>query len=153
MYKSPFVTLSSPASIRNIVVFPQPDGPSNTTNSPSAISSERSSTTFVSPKVLVTFRNPICISKSLRLTLHCSQRQSPHQIPLHCERKDQNGNHRHRARGTHHAPFDLVLRHASRNSDRQRHRRIRLRQHERKQKLIPRNDQTKHSRRGKPGTD
>ncbi len=37
---SPAVTSSSPASIRRIVDFPQPDGPTRTMNSPSSISSE-----------------------------------------------------------------------------------------------------------------
>src|SRR5687767_8230753 len=58
---SPLVTDSSPASIRSVVVLPQPDGPSSTTNSPSSISSVRSSTTCTRPKVLLTFRNPIFI--------------------------------------------------------------------------------------------
>jgi hypothetical protein len=35
---------SSPATIRNAVVFPQPDGPTSTRNSPSRASSERSYT-------------------------------------------------------------------------------------------------------------
>src|ERR1043165_1549006 len=56
---SPEVTDSSPASIRNVVVLPQPDGPSSTTNSPSRISSDRSSTTHVPPKCLLTLRNSI----------------------------------------------------------------------------------------------
>src|SRR5687767_13249304 len=58
---SPLVTDSSPASIRSVVVLPQPDGPSSTTNSPSSISSVRSSTTCTCPNVLLTFRNPIFI--------------------------------------------------------------------------------------------
>src|ERR1044072_7953348 len=58
---SPEETFSRPASIRNVVVFPQPDGPSSTTNSPSRISSDRSSTTRVPPKCLLTLRNSIPI--------------------------------------------------------------------------------------------
>src|SRR5689334_9476746 len=61
---SPLVTLSSPASIRKLVVFPHPEGPSNTTNSPSSISSERSSTTVSSPYRFITLSKRICIVTS-----------------------------------------------------------------------------------------
>ena len=40
----PAVTSSSPAIERSSVVFPQPDGPTSTMNSPSAMSSDTSST-------------------------------------------------------------------------------------------------------------
>lgn len=33
----PLVTVSRPAIIRNVVVFPQPDGPSSATSSPGSI--------------------------------------------------------------------------------------------------------------------
>src|SRR5689334_5415256 len=140
MRMSPDVTLSSPASMRNVVVLPQPDGPSSTMNSPSRTSSARSLTTHAPPNVFVTLRNSIPIS-----ALHCSHRQSAHEILLQRECKHQNRNDRYRRCSAHDAPLDLVLRYASRNSDRQRHGRISLCQHKRKQKLVPRNDQTKHS--------
>src|SRR5689334_5534937 len=127
MRMSPDVTLSTPASMRNVVVLPQPDGPSSTINSPSRTSSDRSSTTHAPPNVFVTLRNSIPIS-----ALHCSHRQPPHEILLQCERENQNRNNSHRSCGTHHAPLDLVLRHSSGNSDRQRHGRVSLRQHKRK---------------------
>src|SRR5262249_34897275 len=47
-------TRSSPASIRSAVLFPQPDGPTRTMNSPSAISRSRSLTATVSPNFFVT---------------------------------------------------------------------------------------------------
>src|SRR5262249_5652178 len=50
----PLETRSSPASIRSAVLFPQPDGPTSTMNSPSAISSSRSLTARVSPNFFVT---------------------------------------------------------------------------------------------------
>ncbi len=43
----PAVIGSSPAIIRSAVVFPHPDGPTKTTNSPSAISRSKSETAFV----------------------------------------------------------------------------------------------------------
>src|ERR1044071_7618001 len=138
MKMSPDVTLSSPASMRNVVVLPQPDGPSSTMNSPSRTSSAKSLTTHAPPNVFVTLRNSIPIS-----ALHCSHRQPAHEILLQRECEHQNRNYCYRRRRAHHAPLDLVLRHASCNSYGQRHRRVGLRQHKRKQKLIPRNDQTK----------
>src|SRR6185369_16202385 len=79
------------------------------------------------------------------LTFDGSHRQTPHEILLHSECKHEDRNDRHRSRGAHHAPLDLVLSHAARNSDRQRHRRVSLRQHERKQEFVPRNNQTEYS--------
>src|SRR5689334_6105082 len=52
----PSLISSRPAAIRSAVVLPQPDGPTSTTNSPSAISRSRPSTARVpSLKTLVTF--------------------------------------------------------------------------------------------------
>ena len=45
---------SSPASSRSAVVLPEPDGPTSTMNSPSAISSESSSSAVTSPNRLLT---------------------------------------------------------------------------------------------------
>ena len=42
----PLEIASSPATIRNAVVLPQPDGPTNTRNSPSRMSSVMSETAF-----------------------------------------------------------------------------------------------------------
>src|SRR5919204_3881704 len=55
MRMSPSVISSRPASIRSAVLFPQPDGPTRTTNSPSAISSDKSLTAAVPSKTLLTF--------------------------------------------------------------------------------------------------
>ena len=53
---SPPVTSSSPAIIRSSVDLPQPEGPTRTRNSPSAISSETSSTAVTAPNAL---RHPV----------------------------------------------------------------------------------------------
>src|SRR5437763_2545756 len=45
---------SKPATIRSVVVLPHPLGPSSEKNSPSAISSDTSSTAFTPPKRLLT---------------------------------------------------------------------------------------------------
>src|SRR5690606_24875877 len=50
----PSVTSSSPAISRSSVDFPQPDGPTKTTNWPSSISSEISGMTVTPPKLFLT---------------------------------------------------------------------------------------------------
>src|SRR3954470_9176523 len=46
----PALGYSSPASMRNVVVLPHPEGPSSTTNLPSSSTSEESCTAVKSPK-------------------------------------------------------------------------------------------------------
>src|SRR3954471_11688485 len=46
---SPLVGDSRPAVMRSTVVFPEPDGPTSTTNSPSSITSSNASTAIVPP--------------------------------------------------------------------------------------------------------
>src|SRR5215831_11053759 len=53
----PEVTSSSPAIIRNVVLLPQPDGPTSTTNSVSGISRSMLWTASTSSKRLTTLRN------------------------------------------------------------------------------------------------
>src|SRR5689334_17473470 len=53
----PEVISSRPAIIRRLVVFPQPEGPTSTMNSPSPISRLRSFTAWKSPYILLTFSN------------------------------------------------------------------------------------------------
>src|SRR5215472_13048036 len=74
----PEVTSSRPATIRSAVVFPQPDGPTSTSSSPSpTIRSSESTATVPSPNRLVTE------SSSIRANLppH-AQRQALDQVPL-----------------------------------------------------------------------
>src|SRR5712691_9547858 len=54
IWTSPAVTSSSPATIRRIVDFPHPEGPTRTMNSPSPISSDTRSTATTSPNSFVT---------------------------------------------------------------------------------------------------
>ena len=73
----PFVTLSRPAIIRNNVDFPQPDGPTNTVNSPASTSRSTPWMTLVSPKDLWMFVrlrsatdiSPQCAGSTLRYRL------------------------------------------------------------------------------------
>ena len=56
MRMSPEVVSSRPAIIRSSVDFPQPEGPTKTTNSPSSTSSETLLTTSMAPKLLTMLR-------------------------------------------------------------------------------------------------
>jgi hypothetical protein len=47
IFTAPLVIGSKPATIRSADVFPHPDGPTSTMNSPSAISTSSSDTAFV----------------------------------------------------------------------------------------------------------
>src|SRR5919206_2456193 len=66
---SPSVSSSSPAVRRSTVVLPEPDGPTSTSSSPSAISRSTASTATVPPgKTLVTsLRTTSAIATSVRL--------------------------------------------------------------------------------------
>src|SRR2546426_4109220 len=56
MWISPDVGRSSPAIIRSSVVFPEPEDPSRTRNSPSRIERSTPSTAWRSPKCFLRFR-------------------------------------------------------------------------------------------------
>src|ERR1051325_1362334 len=78
---SPAVGCSNPAIMRSVVVLPQPDGPRNTTNSPFAISSERSPTTVVSPNDFVRLVKETLMGFWCRVSgVRC---QVPNHIPCH----------------------------------------------------------------------
>ena len=54
---APAVGYSSPASMRSVVVLPQPEGPSRLTNSPDAIARSRPGTATAAPNALRTLSN------------------------------------------------------------------------------------------------
>src|SRR4030081_3653554 len=64
---SPAVISSSPAIMRSVVVLPQPDGPTSTTNSLSAMSRSMPRTASVSSKRLTTLRSDTCAMTALTL--------------------------------------------------------------------------------------
>src|SRR5579862_4498366 len=140
--------ISSPAIMRSSVDFPQPEGPSKTTNSPSSAFSETPLTASREPNRLV-----MPSISSAMSAFHRAQRESAHQIFLRGRGEDQNGQHRDHARGAHFAPAYLVLRHPRRDSDGQRHRGLRLRQNQREQEFIPRDNQTENRGRGQARLD
>ena len=71
----PEVMSSSPATIRSAVVFPHPDGPTSTMNSPSATSSEKSFTAWkpFSYTLLIFSMSTVAIMPPYRGYLHISQ--------------------------------------------------------------------------------
>src|ERR1022692_4356274 len=68
MRTAPALASVNPAIMRKVVVLPQPDGPRRTRSSPSATSSEKSSTATNSPKRLLTWSSvTVAIRDSLSL--------------------------------------------------------------------------------------
>src|SRR6187399_2227938 len=62
----PALTFSSPAMMRSRVDFPQPDGPTNTTNSPSATFRSTSWITVIDPN---DFLMPLSVSSAMGISL------------------------------------------------------------------------------------
>src|SRR5215470_15607935 len=135
---SPDVTSSSPATMRMVVVLPQPDGPSRTRNSLSTTSRSRSATATKPPKLLVT---PLNLTDATASTFDGAERQSAHQVLLDDEGEDHDGDAGRESGGADLAPVGVVLRHAPGDADRQCLRLFGQRQDERKQELVPRDDQ------------
>src|ERR1044071_9333248 len=80
---SPLVASSRPAAMRSTVVFPEPDGPTTTMNSPSAISRSSESTTFVPPgKSFVSCLKSIRAIACSRLSVRSDQVPVPECAPL-----------------------------------------------------------------------
>src|SRR5271170_5549707 len=105
----PLVCTSRPAIMRRVVVFPQPEGPRMTRNSPSKISSETSSTATSPLKRLVTWssRIPVIVSQASRPSppRHGPEGESGDDVPLEEDVDDEDGQaHEQSERG--HDPVD-----------------------------------------------
>src|SRR5436305_11424640 len=82
---SPALRSAKPAIVRNSVVLPQPDGPSSVKNSPSAISSETSSTARTVPNERDTWSIEIAVKMPPEQTTHPHNRGGrPYR---HCEER------------------------------------------------------------------
>src|SRR3546814_18161161 len=81
-----------PATMRSVVVLPQPDGPRSETNSPSASSRSRWSTAVKAPKVLTT-----CLRTRRGISI-TSKHDVKHQ-KLHAHREEGDGDHKKDAAG------------------------------------------------------
>src|SRR6478672_3345128 len=78
---------SSPASMRRRVDLPQPEGPTSTVNSPSAMSKPMPWMTLTEPKFFSTLRNwrdAMCPALSGPLALHGTGREAAHHVALEC---------------------------------------------------------------------
>src|SRR5262249_4875597 len=95
----PPVTSSRPAISRSRVDLPQPDGPTNTTNSPSSILRSTDGMIVTSPNDLLTpFRMILPLmpkSPGCRPSFDRSERKAAHQLPLGEPAEHQDGCHRH----------------------------------------------------------
>src|SRR5690606_36112945 len=102
----PEVTSSSPAISRRMVDLPQPDGPTKTRNSPSAMSSSTfRMTSVLSNRLVTSFSRPPAIA----LSLYRAGRETGHQPPLE-DQDEGDERHRHDDRGCHDVPpRQLVL--------------------------------------------
>src|SRR5438552_232761 len=87
MTTSPEVTRSSPAIIRNVVVLPQPEGPSRQTTSPAATFRSASRTATKSPNFLVIFLTSMVDISAL----HGSEGDTSEQVVLQEEGDEEYG--------------------------------------------------------------
>src|SRR5881392_3303553 len=88
MKTSPLVTASRPATSRSAVVLPDPDGPTNTMNSPSAISSENPDSAVTSSKTFVASRYA---TTAIPLPLHRAGQDAPDELTLQQNEHDHDG--------------------------------------------------------------
>src|SRR3954462_4743730 len=149
---SPADTASSPASIRSAVVFPEPDGPTSTMNSPSAISSDSERTAATAPKRLETSANVTrAISGSSRayppegpLALDRPGQHPADEVALqeHVEHDDRQ-RHDHRPRGEQREVRRVAAR-EERQPERRGAQRLLRDHHEREQELVPRPHEDEH---------
>src|SRR5580765_6226028 len=98
----PSLMSSSPATMRSAVVLPQPDGPTSTMNSPSAISRSSESTARVpSGKTLPTAEK---VTPATTSASHAAAEALDH-VPLREEEEREHRRERDRDRGEDHVPF------------------------------------------------
>src|SRR5271154_3441579 len=85
---SPAVTSSRPAIMRNVVLLPQPEGPTSTTNSLSGMSRLMLRTASTSSKRLTTLRNATSAISQTRLSAFGGARGQARDVIVHQERVD-----------------------------------------------------------------
>src|SRR5919199_1285520 len=88
----PSVISSSPPTMRSAVVLPQPEGPTSTMNSSSAISRLNLSTARVPS--LNTLETPSNITSAICSLLHRATDQTAHERALRQQEHDRDGNDR-----------------------------------------------------------
>src|SRR6185436_14251972 len=84
---SPVVRASSPAARRSAVVFPEPEVPTSTTNSPSEISRENSFSAWTSPNA---FPTSSYVTVAIASALHRAREDASDELPLREDEHDQD---------------------------------------------------------------
>src|SRR3954449_5116714 len=146
IFSSPLEMSSSPAIMRSAVDFPQPDGPTRITNSPSAMSRLRSFTASKpSGYRLVTWSRTISDMRwlSFSLALDGARRQAGHDAALEDQHHDDDGNGDHDRRSGDGAGRLLELRRARELRERRGNglRAFRRGQRDREHEVVPREDE------------
>src|SRR5665213_2217409 len=151
---APPLTSSSPAISRSSVDLPQPEGPTNTTNSPSLTARSMPGMISASPNFLRTLRRTISpirrISGWLLRSFHGSEGEAAHELTLREPAEQQNGRDGQRRRGGQLRP-EQPLRGRERGDEGGERRRVGGRQVERPERFVPRQDDVEKQRRRYPG--
>src|SRR5437773_4932171 len=146
MMMSPDVTRSRPAIMRNVVVLPQPEGPSRQTTSPAATDRSASLTATKSPNFLVILR----ASMVDMLSLDCAEGDAAQQLVLQEECNQEDGDKEQRLDGGEQAPQDANAAARHRLVERDRHcARVDASEEKREQELVPGEDEAEHEGCGK----
>src|SRR5580692_2480935 len=146
---SPSVMSSRPAIIRSVVDLPQPDGPTSTTNSWSAMSRSMPRTASTSSYRLITLRN---VTSAMSSTL-CRAGGQAGDVIVHQECVDDQ-RRRGAEQGASHdlAPVeDVALDQGGDDADRQHQLIGRSREHQRIEELRPRDREGEDGRSDQPG--
>src|SRR3984893_15511333 len=139
---SPSLISSRPAIMRSVVDFPQPDGPTSTTNSRSLMSRLMSLTATTGPYALCTLvRTTSAIA---------SDPQAAHDVLLSEQGHDQRRNERDDGGRAHEVPLHAELMHELRHHHGQ-DRGFMRRQNQREQELVPGMEPAQHRERGEAG--
>src|SRR4051812_41622222 len=146
MSTRPASTFSRPARQRSSVVFPQPDGPSSTTKSPSATSRSTSSTAVTLPKVLrIAWKRTSAIYFSTLLLQH----PSPHREQVATDEQDHDHRRRHEEEPAREA--EVRRRALEQREHLRRQRPVAEREKRGSEDLVPGDDEDEDRRRGEAG--
>src|SRR3712207_1052093 len=138
---SPSDGSSSPATMRMVVVFPQPDGPNRTRNSWSATSRSRSRTPTNAPHRLLT---PLNVTPAMQIpynrSAHRTEVHALGEMPLDDQREKEHRNGDDDARRGNQLPDRSSLKHEADDAHGERHDAL-AGQEIAEQKLVPCNDE------------
>src|SRR5690242_5687841 len=126
--------VSSPAIERSKVDLPQPEGPTSTTNSPSAISRSIDCRTVTGPNFLWTLRKD---TEAIYLSFDGAGSESGHQIALQEEEEEADRNERQHRRRHHLPPVDREFANEGEEPDGKGLLALAVDQHEAEQQFAP----------------